>query len=68
MLEARADPKHPDHADVNEWLCSYSPDELDISAINVRLGRIAARRNAAAKCNSGPKVCGTKSGAPLAEG
>ena len=49
MLEARNDPDHPDHADVSEWLDDYDPDELDVFPINGILGRIAARRNAAAK-------------------
>jgi hypothetical protein len=49
MLEARADPTHPDHADITEWLDGYDPDELDALPIQVALGRIAARRNAAAK-------------------
>jgi hypothetical protein len=49
MLEARADPKHPDHADVVEWLDGYDPEELDVFPIEGALGRIAARRNAAAK-------------------
>ena len=49
MLEARADPKHPDHDEITEWLDGYDPEELDIFPIEVALGRIAARRNAAAK-------------------
>jgi len=49
MLEARADPAHPDHAAVSEWLEDYDPDALDVFPIQVALGRIAARRNAAAK-------------------
>ena len=49
MLEARADPTHPDHAEISEWLDEYDPDELDVFPIEVALGRIAARRNAAAK-------------------
>jgi len=49
MLEARADPQHPNHAEMTEWLDGYDPDELDIFPIQVALGRIAARRNAAAK-------------------
>lgn len=49
MLEARTDPEHPDHADVNAWLDDYDPDYLDVLPINTILGRIAARRNAAAK-------------------
>lgn len=49
MLEARSDPTHPDHAEISEWLDEYDPDELDVFPIEVALGRIAARRNAAAK-------------------
>ena len=49
MLEARADPEHPEHADICEWLEGYDPDELDVFPIEIALGRIAARRNAAAK-------------------
>jgi hypothetical protein len=49
MLEARADPRHPDHAEVTEWLDGYDPEELDVFPLQVALGRIAARRNAAAK-------------------
>ena len=49
MLEARADPTHPDHAEISEWLDEYDPDVLDVFPIQVALGRIAARRNAAAK-------------------
>ena len=49
MLATRADPTHPDHAEITEWLDEYDPDELDVFLIQVALGRIAARRNAAAK-------------------
>ena len=49
MLEARADASHPDHADISEWLDGYDPAELEVFPIQVALGRIAARRNAAAK-------------------
>lgn len=48
-FKARADPEHPDHADIREWLDGYDPDELDLFPIKVALGRVAARRNAAAK-------------------
>lgn len=49
MLEARADPTHPDHVEITAWLDEYDPDELDVFPMQVALGRIAARRNAAAK-------------------
>lgn len=49
MLEVRADPQHPDHAEITEWLDEFDSDELDVFPIQVALARIAARRNAAAK-------------------
>ena len=49
MLEARTDPAHPDHSEISEWLDEYDPDVLDVFPIQIALGRIAARRNAAAK-------------------
>ena len=49
MLNARADPEHPDHAEITELLDEYDPDKFDVLPIQVALGRIAARRNAAAK-------------------
>lgn len=49
MLQAKADPAHPDHAEINEWLDDYDPEEFDSFPIQIALGRIAARRNAAAK-------------------
>jgi hypothetical protein len=49
MLEARADPEHPEHFEICEWLEDYDPEELDVFPIKIALGRIAARRNAAAK-------------------
>ena len=49
MLEAKADTNHPDHAEITEWLDGYDPDELEVFPIQVALGRISARRNAAAK-------------------
>ena len=49
MLNARADASHPDHAEISEWLDGYDPAEFDVFPIQIALGRIAARRNAAAK-------------------
>lgn len=48
LLGARADPKHPSHADAKAWLDDYDPDELEELPIKFALGRMAARRNAAA--------------------
>lgn len=47
MLEARADPKHPNHAEIKEWLGDYDPEVFDRLPIKYALGRIANRRNAA---------------------
>ena len=47
LLEARADPGHPDHADAVAWLEDYDPDLIEELPIKYALGRIAARRNAA---------------------
>lgn len=49
MLEAKANPAYPDHVEITEWLGGYDPDELDVFPLEIALGRIAARRNAAAK-------------------
>ncbi|MEO1610383.1 MAG: plasmid pRiA4b ORF-3 family protein [Pseudomonadota bacterium] len=49
MLEARPDPKHPDHDDANEFLLDYDPDKIDEVAINSALSRIAKRLNAVRK-------------------
>lgn len=49
MLDARANPAHPDHDEISEWLDDYDPEALDTFPIEVALARIAARRNAAAK-------------------
>ena len=48
-LEAIADPKHPDHADIVEWMGEYDPEAIDEAAIKVALGDIAKRHNAAAR-------------------
>ena len=47
-LDALADPKHPRHEEVSEWLDEYDPREIDIVPMGFALGRLAARRNAAA--------------------
>lgn len=44
MLEARAYPAHPDHAEISEWLDDYDPAALDVFPIQVALGRIAAAK------------------------
>jgi hypothetical protein len=37
------------YAEITEWLDEYDPVDLDVLPIQVALGRIAARRDAAAK-------------------
>ena len=46
-LDALADPEHPDHDEVAEWLEGYDPHDLDELPIKYALGRMAARRRAA---------------------
>jgi hypothetical protein len=47
LLDALADPKHPDHADAKQWSGDYDPSAFDELPIKYALGRIANRRNAA---------------------
>ena len=45
-LDALADPKHPDHAEIKEWFGDYDANEIDELPIKYALGRIANRRRA----------------------
>ena len=47
LLDALADPAHPNHADAKEWADEYDPDVIDELPLKVALGRIAKRRSAA---------------------
>lgn len=47
MLDAAADPKHPEHAEAKQWLDDYDPNAIEELPIKVALGRIAKQRNAA---------------------
>ena len=44
MLEAVADPNHPNHAEAKEWLDEYDPKVIDELPIKYALSRIANRR------------------------
>ena len=46
MLDALADPAHPDHAEVAEYLEDWDVKEIDEFPLRIALGRIANRRNA----------------------
>jgi hypothetical protein len=46
-LDAMADLKNPQHAEVVEWLDEYDPNYIDELPLKFALGRIANRRNAA---------------------
>jgi hypothetical protein len=46
VLDALADPDHPEHADVKEWHDGYDPAHVDAIRINFLLGRISNRRAA----------------------
>jgi Plasmid pRiA4b ORF-3-like protein len=41
LLEAIADPTHPNHAHLKEWAGDYDPDFFDELPIKYALGRIA---------------------------
>ena len=43
MLEALADPKHPDHEDMREWIGEFDPEDWSLEATNRLLGELAAR-------------------------
>lgn len=47
MLDPMADPEHPGHAEIMEWLDENDPKEIDELRLKIALGRIANRRNAA---------------------
>ena len=47
MLDALADPEHPDHAGVAEYLEDWDPKRIDEFPLRIALSRIANRRNAA---------------------
>lgn len=46
-LEAAADPKHPEHEEVAEWLGDYDAERYNELALERAVGRIAVRRRAA---------------------
>lgn len=46
-LEALADPEHPDHDEVVDWMDGYDPDHLNELALKLAIGRIASRKRAA---------------------
>lgn len=46
-LDIAADPSHPEHNEIREWLDDYDPNVIDELQIKISLGRIAKRRNAA---------------------
>jgi pRiA4b ORF-3-like protein len=45
-LDAAADPDHPDHTEIKEWLGDYDAETIDEAPIKYALGRIANQRRA----------------------
>jgi len=43
MLDARADPEHPSHAEITQWLNDYDPKLIDEVSLKAALGRIASQ-------------------------
>lgn len=56
MLDALADPKHPDHDEVAEWLDGYNPEVVDTEPIGYALSRIASRRNSGNPARHKPEL------------
>ncbi len=52
LLEALADPRHPNHAEMKEWHGGSDPARFDDLAPKLALGQIAKRRRAARKGRS----------------
>ena len=52
-LDALADPDHPDHAEIKEWMGDYDPETIDEASIKRALARFAPRRGA--KAGTGEK-------------
>ncbi len=46
IIDALADPEHPDHAEIAEDLEGWDPKEIDVFRLRIALGRIANRRKA----------------------
>ncbi len=53
MLDIAADPKHPEHNDVKDWLGGYDPAHYDEPRLKRAVGRIAAGRKAARRRRGG---------------
>ncbi len=47
ILDARADPEHPSHAEITQWFNHYDPKMIDEVLLNVGLARIANQCHAA---------------------
>ncbi len=43
MLDARADPEHPSHAEITQWLNDYDPKLINEVSLRAALGRIASQ-------------------------
>jgi hypothetical protein len=57
LQEALADPAHPEHADMRDWLGDeWEPSPPDLSAVNLELASLSARwKRTAPKSKSAPK-------------
>lgn len=42
-LRIAADPSHPEHDDIRDWLGPYDPEAFDLAAVNRRLGKFRRR-------------------------
>lgn len=45
LLEALADPEHPEHEDLSEWVGDdFDPDAFDLNAVNRALTKLKRRK------------------------
>ena len=45
LLEALADPDHPEHDDLSEWVGEgFDPEAFDLQAVNRALGKLKLRK------------------------
>ena len=64
-LDMAADPDHPDHADIKEWLGDYDPETVDVASINRAFARLTGQGRGG-KSRTGAKKSAQPRGVVLA--
>jgi Plasmid pRiA4b ORF-3-like protein len=61
LLESLADPKHPDHDDMKEWIGpDFAAEHFDLEQVNEELRALAARWRPRAAATRGPRRSASK--------